>query len=301
MDWLTAQKNAKTLRVATAYALCFLSCAAHPGAPSRTRLFSAALAGLAAWLFIRACRERARLRSETGTTRRATLRESVADLRRGGSRVWRTALAIAAGVAAGYATLGGKGAAAAFGLGALYGVVVLCVARYPVDVQSGLTASFPPPAAANGFRRRLGADALYVIQPRWLGRDRCYKLIIAEAALCLAYLGSRPKPETLEFGRFYERINPLGEEFLAADARNFRIPREDIQTVRFDPQRKLWLAGVPHWGALTVLLKSGRRYEFIVLGDERDESPVSVARLLDGCGVTSFSVMRRTAHKEFHG
>ncbi|MGO9838734.1 MAG: hypothetical protein ACLP1X_31530 [Polyangiaceae bacterium] len=66
-------------------------------------------------------------------------------------------------------------------------------------------------------------------------------------------------------------------EFLKTNRANFQIRREDVEAVEHTTEEKWGMGRVPYSGRLILLLKDGRRRDFVLLGDQ--DGPALVERL----------------------
>ena len=73
------------------------------------------------------------------------------------------------------------------------------------------------------------------------------------------------KPELLAR---YQSVDPLGPDFLAQDAKNFRMSAAELREARFSKRRALWTGPVPNSGSLVLVPRSGRKRRLILLGQQ---------------------------------
>lgn len=128
------------------------------------------------------------------------------------------------------------------------------------------------------------------LNPRWYKADQLYRLYVTPDLLCGAYVAGQIRDQQtaalqlqalqLFLGRYirgllqrradleakYANMDPCGESFLAADTRNFQIHRRDVVKCTIIHKRRLWTPN--NTGTLYVTLASGKRWQFILVGDE---------------------------------
>ena len=75
----------------------------------------------------------------------------------------------------------------------------------------------------------------------------------------------------------YKNIVPCSLEFLSISMSNFQIKRTEISKVEYNPEKKWGMGGIPHSGRIIITTKSGREYEFILLGNQNGNE---IVRLL---------------------
>lgn len=139
------------------------------------------------------------------------------------------------------------------------------------------------------------APFFYGLQGHWLSRDRLYRVYVGDQMLAGAYVAGQVYDEqvaALQFQqaffllrpwvrrwleqrqkreKLYDGIDPFTPAFLDLDARNFQLPRTDVQQVHFRRNRS-W--HMPYnVGSVEITLLDGTRRRFILL-DQQDPEAV---------------------------
>jgi hypothetical protein len=140
------------------------------------------------------------------------------------------------------------------------------------------------------------------LEPRWLSRDRLYRVFVTPDSLCAAYLAGQVHDQMsaqvfhasfLELSflariltprilarraareQQYDALDPRSGDFLAVDKRNFSIFATHIADVVVDRKRSLWMLG--NVGAVRIRLVTGKTRKFIL---PAGQDPGQVAELL---------------------
>lgn len=143
----------------------------------------------------------------------------------------------------------------------------------------------------------------YGLQPRWLRWDRLYRVYAGGGMLAGAYVAGQvydgpsaaaqlqqvgPLVRPLVRRRFarrrqrealYDSVSPFGPELLAHDPRNFQLPRADVARTRFRRNRSLWTPF--NVGSVEFHLGDGRRWRFILVGDQDPDAVLDLVRGFD--------------------
>ncbi len=157
--------------------------------------------------------------------------------------------------------------------------------RYLATVADFLAGnSAMPPEVIAGDASNMGQSLPWFPAMKYyaLILNRTYKVFIADGMLCGAsvrgLVASPPTPlpnmdeqeywvNTLS-ATLYERLDVTSSTFRKLSFTNFQIRGSEIQSVDYDPTKKWGMGNVPHSGKLNVRLRSGRRRELILLGQQ---------------------------------
>ena len=137
----------------------------------------------------------------------------------------------------------------------------------------------------------------YVLQPRWSGADRFYKIFVTKDLLCgaklagqfydkgsayrqlvypaqifaplMAIWANRLVKMREETERTYENIGPTTSLFMSQDKHNFQIALMQIENIVFITRRTLW--SPDNFGKMEVYLRGEKKMTFLLIGNDAEQ------------------------------
>ena len=163
-------------------------------------------------------------------------------------------------------------------------------------------------------------NAFFALEPRWLGRDRFYKIYVTDQDIRGALIGRQVYDEESAHRQMiapaqifaplmklwadrivravrlreteYDSMVPFSDIFLRQDRLNFQIAKADILHAEVDRKKRLWTGRSKNAGTLRLRMGDHSEREWIIVGGQDIDS---IARCLGH--PCANSVQRREASR----